>query len=180
MNGRTYYSFRAGSVWGLLLDCGEDKCDEHPEYGGTVCFHPFRLAETEYIKQIIENAECEYAADGVTHKLVISHIPFTHINEPPFDIEQELYAEWTRLMRDFIKPDLLLYGHYHCVEIVKPGDRFDSQGQPCNAVIGSKPIFDKENGNGFVGCAITLMENRKKRIVFNDNKGVIYTNEVID
>lgn len=180
MNGKTYYTFRAGCVWGLILDCGEDKVDTHPEYGGTICFHFFRLCETEYIKQIIENAENEYNADGVKHKLIISHIPFTHINEPPFDIEQELYAEWTHLMREYIKPDLLLYGHYHCTEIVNPGDHFDSQGQPCTAVIGSKPIFDKENGNGFVGCAIKLMGNGQKRIFFNDNKGVIQKEEIID
>lgn len=180
LNGRTYYTFRVGCVWGLLLDCGEDKVDTHPEYGGTICFHQFRMMETEYIKQIIEDAKREYDADGVTHKLIISHIPFTHINESPFDIEQELYAEWTRLMREYIKPDLLLYGHYHCTQIVKPGDRFDSQGQPCNAVIGSKPIFDKENGNGFVGCGITLMENGKKKVIFNDNSGVIRTSEIID
>jgi len=180
MNGRTYYSFRVGCVWGLLLDCGEDKRDTNNEYGSTICFHQFRLRETEYIKQIIANAEREYDAEGVTHKLVISHIPFTHINEFPFDIEQELYGEWTHLMREYIKPDLLLYGHYHCVEIVKPGDRFDSQGQPCNAVIGSKPIFDKEKGNSFVGCAMTLMENGKKRVVFNDDKGVIHGDEVIE
>lgn len=180
MNAKTYYSFRVGCVWGLLLDCGEDKRDTDFEYGGTICFHPFRLRETEYIKQIIENAEREYAAEGVTHKLVISHIPFTHIDKFPFDIEQDLYAEWTRLMRDDIKPDLLLYGHHHRTAIIKPGDEFDSQGQPCTAIIGSKPIINKETGNGFIGCAITLMGNRQKRIVFNDDKGVIYTNEVID
>lgn len=180
MNGRTYYTFRVGCVWGLLLDCGEDKCDTHAEYGNTICFHQFRLRETDYIKEIIKNANREYAADGVTHKLVISHIPFTHINEAPFDIEQELYAEWTQLMRDYIKPDLLLYGHFHCVEIVQPGDQFDSLGQPCVAIIGSKPIFDKENGNSFVGCAVTLTENGKKRVIFNDDKGKIHKDEIIE
>ena len=180
LNGKTYYTFRVGCIWGLLLDCGEDKVDTHAEYGGTICFHSFRLRETEYIKQIIKNAESEYNADGVKHKLVISHIPFTHINEPPFDIEQELYAEWSRLMREYIKPDLLLYGHYHCTEILKPGDRFDSQGQPCNAVIGSKPIIDKANGNSFVGCAITLLRNGQKRVVFNDDKGTVHSDEIID
>ena len=39
MNGRTYYTFRVGCVWGLLLDCGEDKRDDGDEYGGTICFH---------------------------------------------------------------------------------------------------------------------------------------------
>ena len=180
LNGKTYYTFRVGCVWGLLLDCGEDKVDTHAEYGGTICFHSFRLRETEYIRQIIENAENEYNADGVKRKLVISHIPFTHINESPFDIEQELYAEWAKLMRDHIKPDLLLFGHYHRVEISKIGSEFDSQGQPCTAIIGSKPIFDKENGNSFIGCALTLIENGKKRVVFNDDKGIIHEDEMID
>ena len=63
---------------------------------------------------------------------------------------------------------------------MRPGDRFDSQGQPCTAVIGSKPIFDKENGNGFVGCAMTLMENGKKRVIFNDRGGVVLADEIID
>ena len=180
MNGKTYYTFRVGCVWGLLLDCGEDKEDSHDEYGGTICFHHFRLRETEYIQQVIQNAKHEYEDEGVQYKLVISHIPFTHINEEPFDIEQELYAEWTRLMREYIKPDLLLFGHYHCVEIVKPGDHFDSQGQPCTAIIGSKLILNKENGNGFVGCGVTLMENGKKRVIFNDDKGIVFTDEMIE
>jgi predicted phosphodiesterase len=179
LNGKTYYTFRVGCIWGLILDCGEDKNDEHEEYGGTICFHHFRLAETEYIKQIIENAANEYDAEGVTHKLVISHIAFTHLDNFPFNIEQDLYKEWTHLLKESIKPDLILYGHYHCVKISEVGSDFDTYGQPCTAIIGSKPIFDKENGNGFVGCALTLMENGKKRVVFNDNKGIIHTDEII-
>ena len=168
---------------GLALDCGEDKRDTNEEYGGTICFHNFRLAETEFIKRVIESADKEYSAEGVKHKLVISHIPFTHINEPPFDIEQELYGEWARLMSEYIKPDLLLFGHHHIVRISHVGSDFDHQGQPCTAIIGSKPIFeDDEKGilNHFTGCGITLMENGKKRVVFNDNQGVIVGDEIID
>lgn len=179
-DGKTYYTFRVGCVWGLLLDCGEDKRDVNEEYGGTICFHQFREDETEYIRSVIANAENEYAAEGVKHKLVISHIGFTHIDKYPFDIEQELYGEWTRLMREYIKPDLLLYGHYHFVGISRVGCEFDDQGQPCAAIIGSKPIFDKEKGNSFIGCAITLNSDGSKRIVFNDDKGKIHNDEVLD
>jgi len=178
-NGKTYYSFRVGSLWGLLLDCGEDKRDTNAEYGHTICFHDFRLEETDYIRQIIANAEREYAAEGVKRRIVVSHIGFTHIDKPPFDIEQELYGEWTRLMREYIKPDLLLYGHYHFVGISMPGCEFDGQGQPCPAIIGSKPIFDNEKGNSFIGCALTLFEDGKTRVVFNDDKGVIHRDEII-
>lgn len=181
MNGSTYYTFKVGSVWGLLLDCGEDKNDDHAEYGGTTCFHHFRELETNYINEIIANADSEYNAPDVKHKLVISHIAFTHISQPPFDIEQELYGEWARLMREHIKPDLLLYGHHHTVAIHPAGSDFDQQGQPCTAIIGSKPIFANENHpNGFIGAGIVLREDGKKRIIFNDDQGNILRDEIID
>lgn len=182
VNGRTYYTFRVGCVWGLLLDCGEDKCDEHPEYGGTICFHRFREEETDFIRDVIANADREYAAPGVKHRLVISHVAFTHILRPPFDIERELYDEWARLMRTYIRPDLLLYGHHHVVDICPVGSDFDHRGQACTAIIGSKPIFARENGgtDGFIGTGIVLGENGKKRIVFNDDKGTVLRDEIID
>ena len=177
-DGRTYYTFRAGCVWGLLLDCGEDKPDSNEEYGYTVCFHDFRQEETDFLRRVIANAACEYDAPGVKYRLVISHIGFTHIDHHPFDIEQQLYGEWTRLVAK-MKPDLLLYGHYHRVAICPPGSEFDSHGQPCTAIIGSKPIFDREKGNGFIGCGITLFPDGTKRVIFNDHMGNVLTDETI-
>ena len=180
MNGKTYYTFRVGAIWGLLLDCGEDKPDTNPEYGHTICFHHFRLKETEFIKKVIANADSEYNAPGVKHKLIISHIAFTHIDRPPFNIEQELYGEWARLMREHIKPDLMLFGHHHIVRISRVGSDFDHQGQPCTAIIGSRPIFDEKKPVSFIGCGVTLMDSGKKRVVFNDDKGNVINNEIID
>ena len=54
--GRTYYTFRLGRIWGILMDCGEDKPDGGIEYGGTICCHVFRLRQTEYIKDVIARA----------------------------------------------------------------------------------------------------------------------------
>ncbi len=31
---RTYFTFSVGPISGVVLDCGEDKYDDHPEYGG--------------------------------------------------------------------------------------------------------------------------------------------------
>ena len=177
-DGKTYYTFRAGCVWGLLMDCGEDKDDTSVEYGHTVCFHRFRLAETEYLREVIANADREFDAPGVKYRLIVSHIGYTHVQKPPFDIEQELYAEWTRLTAQ-MKPDLLLYGHHHTVKICPPGCDFDDHGQPCTAIIGSKPIFGGESGNGFVGCGVTLYPDGTKRVIFNDDKGNVQTDEVI-
>ena len=71
--GNTYYSFRIGNIWGILLDCGEDKNDDHEEYGHTIACHVFRERQSDFLKNIIKNKESEYEAEGVKHKLVISH-----------------------------------------------------------------------------------------------------------
>lgn len=180
INGKTYYTFRVGSIWGLVLDCGEDKRDGHPEYGVTVCFHQFRLAQTEFIKRVIENAKDEYEAEGVKHKLVICHLVFTNTYDPPFDIEQDIYGEWARLLREDIKPELMLCGHEHHTGIYYKGCERDKKGQACPVIIGSRPRFpDKEKGRlpGFTGCALTLNPDGIANVVFNDHEGNIVKTE---
>ena len=48
-DGQTYFTFRIGCLWGICLDCGEDKNDSDVEYGGLVDCHDMRLHETDYI-----------------------------------------------------------------------------------------------------------------------------------
>lgn len=135
-NGKTYYSFRLGSIWGLCLDCGEDKTDDHAEYGHTVACHQFRLKETQYIKEIIERNE--FNAKEIKNKIVIVHFPFTHKYEEPFDIEEDIYREWSKLLKENIKPDLMICGHTHEYGIYEPGCEYDTYGQPCTVVVGSE------------------------------------------
>ncbi len=75
--GVSYYSFRLGSLWGLVLDAAEDKDDSCPEYGFTNCCHEFRLQETRWLQSVIDNARNEYAAPGVKYRLVISTARFS-------------------------------------------------------------------------------------------------------
>lgn len=166
-NGKPYFTFRLGSLWGLVVDCGEDKLDSHEEYGNTICFHNYRLKETKFIKDVINNAETEYLADGIKHKIVICHIPFIKQFSDPFNIEEDLYCEWTKIICENIKPELLLFGHTHKKGIHKPKGEFDYYGyQNCDAVIGSEPHFKE---NKFIGCGITLDDSEPK-IIFNDEK----------
>ncbi len=165
-NGNTYYSFRLGSLWGLVLDCGEDKADWHAEYGLTVACHPFRERQTDYIKSVIAHAAEEYAAPGITHKLIICHNPFTCRHNPPFDIEEELYTEWATLIRENIHPDLMLCGHMHRTEIHDVGGPLDQRGQPCKMVIGSRV------GDGFhAGCGLVLHNGEEPEIAFYEGRG---------
>ncbi|MBR4761495.1 MAG: metallophosphoesterase, partial [Clostridia bacterium] len=131
LNGNTYYTFKVGGIWGIVLDCGEDKDDSNAEYGGTVCCHAFRERQTEFIKEVIENRKKEYEAKDVTHRIIVCHNPFTYLQTPPFDIEGEIYGEWAKLLKDNVKPELMICGHVHELFVSKSGSRWESIPQPC-------------------------------------------------
>ncbi|MBQ8717327.1 MAG: hypothetical protein IJY43_05740, partial [Clostridia bacterium] len=106
-------------------------------------------------------------ADGVDLRLVIAHVPFTKLHQPPFDIEEEIYTEWARLLREEMKPDAMICGHEHVLDVWKPGGEHDSYGQPCPIVVGAKPGKDY-----FAGCGYVFYKNETK-IVFTDSNGAI-------
>jgi Icc-related predicted phosphoesterase len=155
-NGKSYYSFRLGHIWGIVLDCGEDKPDENAEYGHTICCEDFRRRETEYLWSVIADSKNEYEADGVEHRIVIVHNPFTQIFNAPFDIEKETYTLWARLLRDYVKPEIMICGHVHKCYISNIGSERDNIGQPCPVVAASRP----QKNAPFFGGAFTLYPDR--------------------
>ncbi len=169
-NGKTYYTFRLGDVWGMVLDCGEDKNDDSEEYGNTVCCHTFRKEVTRFIEETV--AKGEYKDDSIKYRLVICHIPFTRINyrnDGLFNIENEIYNEWCRVMREDIKPDFILSGHVHVCEVVMPGDPMDNRGQTFPVILGGRPCA-VDGEDGFTGAYLTL-ENGIVGVKFTDNVG---------
>lgn len=139
-HGNTFFTFRIGSIWGIVLDCGEDKTDDHAEYGGMVDCHAMRLEETEFIKRVIANAESEYLAPGVKTRLAINHLPFptrlVERNGETFDIEKDIFAEWTQLMNE-IKPDMMLCGHEHRMHMFEKGNPDLRFGAEFPVIVGS-------------------------------------------
>ena len=168
MQGSTYYTFRLGNIWGLALDCGEDKEDDHPEYTGLVCCHDFRLRETEYIKKVIADAGSEYEAAGVAHKVVICHIPFTAHGEGIFDIERDIYGEWVGLLRDHIKPELVISGHEHVWEVYEVGSEKDNYGQSCPTLVGS--ALRRANGEHYFAGAGLEFSSEGVKNTFTDSE----------
>lgn len=173
-NGRSYFSFRIGSLWGLVLDCGEDKPDTNAEYGHTVCCHAFREEENEYLEKLLAQPSTEYAADGVKYRLVVSHNPISFTDKPPFDIEQPLYHAWLSLLDKTAKPQLMLAGHLHTTEISLKGGRIDHKGQICPVVVGSRFTRNAQTKqiDCFVGCAVTLTEGNAV-VRFTDSTGTV-------
>ena len=167
--GYSYFSFNLGTLWGLVLDCGEDKLDTNAEYGNTNCCHAFRIEETKYINDLVKRKSEEYEKDGITRKIVIAHSPFSRKFEFPFDIEDDIYTEWCTALRKEIKPDVMISGHTHSIEILPLGDERHVHGCPCPVVVGGRP--DKKNGKHY-GCGLIFTDNGLTA-VFNQGDDVI-------
>lgn len=169
-NGRSYYTFRVGNIWGIVLDCGEDKDDGGIEYGNTICCHAFRERETEFLNQVI--TQKEYEEEGIDYKIIIVHNPFTQQLEFPFNIEEELYRHWALLLKKHINPDVLICGHLHRLEVHTPVCNEDHLGQPCPVIIGAKPGEDY-----FAGAGI-LFDDKGIHVTFVDSDGNLWEEEV--
>ena len=169
-NGNTYFTVRLGNIWALVLDCGEDKADDNCEYAHTVSCSPFRKRETEYLKSLIKHPDEHYMAPGISHRLVIAHFPFTQISPEPFNIENEIYGEWTRVLENEIKPDLMMCAHMHDFGIHSSDSQNNRFEHSFTVVIGSKVILGSEPY--FAGMGL-LLQGEKTEIVFNDDKEIL-------
>lgn len=169
----TYYSFDLGRFAGVVLDCGEDKPDDHREYGakyngaavynGTNVFERFRRRETEFLKGLTLPKDRPLIA--------ISHIPpamTTSHKGDVFDIERELYTEWNREL-DRLGINVMLAGHLHRFFLAESGDERSTSphGYPLLVAAelhGYKTVF---------GTAITLTEEGMTyRFTGNDHEVV--------
>ena len=120
-NGATYFTFRAGPVWGVVLDCGEDKPDDSIEYGGVADYVGFRHAQTAYLRSLVANAQNTYAAEGITRRVALCHINFTRTDRPFNDHNPEIYEAWIAALNE-IGIDLLICGHEHKIGVQPDSD----------------------------------------------------------
>lgn len=155
VNGRSYFTFRLGSIWGICLDCGEDKPDSNEEYGTTVACHRFREEETAFLEDVVKRAGEEYAAEGVKTRICVCHVPFTHKFPSPFDIEPEIYTRWAGILENDVHADIMICGHTHHYEFLTKGDEYDAYGHPCPVVVGA---YNQKDGYG--GASFTFRSDR--------------------
>lgn len=175
-NGVSYYTFRLGPVWGIVMDCAEDKPDDHVEYAHTICCEDFRRRETRWLEALCNAEKPEYSDGGIKYKIVVVHNPFTERRNPPFDIEEDTFAHWASLLRENVKPHLMICGHVHKCYVTYPGGERDAFGQPCPIVAASK--LSKDDLSFFVGGAITL-DGNMAYVRFTDNDGNIVGEETV-
>ncbi len=169
--GSLYYTFRIGCIWGMVLDCGEDKEDAYEDYNGTICCHEFRREQTEFIKRVIVDAENEYAADDVEYRVIVAHADFAYIQDKPFDIETDIYTDWIELINKHIKPHFMLCGHEHIYGIGEKNSKFNTLGLNCPVIIGSKPVKNESRADiDYVGAEI-IVNPCSLEVMFTNSKG---------
>ena len=165
----TFWSFRQGGLWGLVLDCGEDKYDHNIEYGGTIQFTPFRERETAYLKKMLR--EKEYEADGITKKIAFCHVPFVENFNHPFDVASDIYQEWCDLLGE-IGIDLLVCGHMHSsytIPVHAKADRWKDAAFP--VFVSSNPVRKDEDGKPYyTGAALEVQNGKMTAYVVKDGR----------
>ncbi len=155
----TYYTFELGSLCGVVLDLGEDKYDNHQEYGGANIFEPFRRKETEFLKKAtLPKDKLSFA---ICH---ISPAQTTLHKGDLFDIENDVYTEWNKeLSRLGIK--FMLSGHMHKTYILPKNSPDSTSAHDYPVIVGSAFLREK----GIWGTALTICE-KTLCVKFTDSK----------
>ncbi len=115
VDGGLYFTFRIGNVWGLALDLGEDKADNHQEYSGLADYASYRVKETQYITDAV--AAKGWEEEGVTYRILVCHIPL-----PLYTQDATLKNTvnlWSELIED-IPFDAGIFGHTHTLTAYMP------------------------------------------------------------
>lgn len=152
----TYYTFEIGPFRGIALDCGEDKWDNHAEYGGANAFEPFRKRETEFLRSLEPSNKLTFAISHVCPAKTADSV------DSIFNIDSELYEEWNaNLARLRVK--FMICGHFHRAYIMKKNDERALRAHEYPVIVGSA-VYENE----LWGAAITY-KGGKLNIKFTDN-----------
>ncbi|NIA13145.1 MAG: metallophosphoesterase [Nitrospiraceae bacterium] len=111
-DGRYYYSFDWGPVHFVVLDTGEDKEDDHREYGGLVDFATYRAEEMAWLEREVRST----AFKNAPFRIVMAHMPILGERRRRSDAWQKA---WCALLSE-AKVDLHIAGHYHEFAIHEP------------------------------------------------------------
>ena len=103
VGGRTYGAFNWGDTRFVVLDCGEDKKDDHREYSGLNDFTSLRLEQVDFLKRELSSKEFRKAGK----RILLHHIPIYGM------LGGNLCEPLWRPMLDKAPFNLAINGHVH-------------------------------------------------------------------
>ena len=160
VNGRLYYQVELGALWMLVLDGGEDKVDEKNVYGHAIDCNAFRKEELEFIKNTA--ARGDFKKSKVKYKVIACHVPFPYhvAHSRQEEVEKRrfmIYDNWCKVLKQQIKPDLIISGHLHRHALL------NEPHYPAPVLLGSK-------AHG-AACSITTLAGKKAEVkIINKDK----------
>lgn len=149
-DGSYYFGFRQGPLASLVLDSGEDKPDDHVEYGGLADFTSYRSKQADWLESVIEEEWFKTAP----FRIVFVHIPMVWNGESRYRVWdgecmgwicEDSFTKWHNLFEK-AKIQLVISGHTHRHRFIAP-DSQRSYGQ----LIGGGP--DPERATCITGKA---------------------------
>ena len=114
--GETYYTFRRGPAFFLVLDGCEDKPDSDIRYYGLSTTDAYREQEARWLKGVVESEEYRSAP---LHIVVLHMIPG---GKSSWHGEQELRRLLVPILNE-ASVDIMLCGHYHRYQWIDDGSR---------------------------------------------------------
>lgn len=105
-----YYTFKLGSVWGVVLDTAEDKPDTNWEYYGAADYEAYRQKQISFLNGIIANADEEYNAPDVKYRIAVAHSGAAYVGYE--DDLKEVFFEITERL-NVMDIDIMVSGHNH-------------------------------------------------------------------
>lgn len=101
--GRTYGAFNWGDTRIVMLDCGEDKPDDHPEYSGLNDFTSLRQEQVTFLEEELDSKAFRRAEK----RILFHHIPIYGM------LGENLCEPLWRPLLDDARFDVAIHGHTH-------------------------------------------------------------------
>lgn len=159
--GETYGSFNIGDTRFMVLDCGEDKPDEHWAYSGLNDFTGFRLKQREFIAKELSSSEFKSAKKRV----LIHHIPLYGQPEEYHNLASDVWCD----LLEKAPFDIAINGHTHSFASYKKGE----VGNNFPVVVGGG--FDLDNAT----VTVIKRSGTKLTVTVFDTKGKELFTEIL-
>ncbi len=114
MDGRSYSAFSMGDTRFVLLDCGEDKPDDHWVYYDMNDFAQHRINQAEFLKKELKSREFKRA----NKRILIHHIPIFGVNPDSFSPCSDL---WIPVLKG-VPFNVSLNAHTHRYRVIEKGE----------------------------------------------------------
>jgi predicted phosphodiesterase len=146
---KTYGAFNWGDTRFVMLDCGEDKPDDHPVYYGLNDFAQLRLDQAGFLKREFASKAFKKSAK----KVLIHHIPIYRSSLP--DADDDRFNPCKELWGDLLSRapfQVALNGHTHRFAHIPAG----TDSNPFPVVVGG--------GNSLERATVMVLQRQGKQM----------------